>query len=160
MSYFFYALFKRLSGLKGRVRSLSKFEESIFNLIDEIEIYAKKFDYNFNVDDKKLLKKYLVRYCSLIYKTKPNINSRKYAKYNNYTIQMSKYKEAIKHWENTIENTINETMLGEKAIKSIRKNKRDNFRQIREIVHKFPNLQNKIFDLIKYLEEYSKSLDL
>ena len=192
MSQFLYGFIKHLSKLKVRVSSLSNFEKSIFRLIDEIEIYAKTLNYEFKDDDKKMLKQYLVRYCSLTYKTKPDINSNRYIGYRNYLIAERKYyankptdnqfinkdafEKEIGKWENLKPNmnskvrlqyekymksvsnwkdTIDESQLSEKALKSISKNKRNNVLQIIDIVHKFPNLQYKIFELIKFIEAYS-----
>ena len=66
-------------------------------------------------------------------------------------LQEKKYVKSISDWKDSID----ESQLSERALKSISKNKRNSFLHIRDIVHKFPNLQDKIFELTKFMDEYS-----
>jgi len=91
MSQFLYGLIKHFSGMKSRFASLSMFEKEVFKLIDDIQINEKKEDRVFTEDERKMLKSYLVKYCSLAFKKKPKISSDKYTRYRNYLINEQKY---------------------------------------------------------------------
>lgn len=192
MSNFLYGLIKHFSKVNVRFTSLSMFEKEIFKLINEIENSANLDDSTFSDDQRKMLKAFLVRYCSLVYKNKPKINNDMYTRYRNYLKveekyftqkttkdqfinneafeielnkwqnlkpemnpktrnQYKKYRTGISEW---MEN-LDVSQLGEEAIKAISKKRRNSFLTLKDIVLRFKDLNDRICDLTKYLDNYS-----